>query len=208
MLDLAILGLLKEQPLHGYELRKRLGEALGSLWGISYGSLYPALRRLERDGAIEIVAPGVNVVPIPATGSLDGDLAAARQRQSPKVSRRTRKAYRITDHGNARFEELLLADDAGDDERTFALKLMLCRHLEPAGRVELLQRRRAVLADGLAHARRSGTRGDRYARSLFEHRTQSTQRDLEWIEALIVAEGRDDGPDRAANSRGKGATAS
>jgi DNA-binding PadR family transcriptional regulator len=208
VLDLAILGLLKEQPLHGYELRKRLGEALGSLWGISYGSLYPALRRLERDGAIEIVAPGVNVVPIPATGSLDGDLAAARQRPSAKVSRRTRKAYRITDHGNVRFEELLLADDAGDDERTFALKLMLCRHLDPAGRVELLQRRRAVLADGLAHARRSGTRGDRYARSLFEHRTQSTQRDLEWIEALIAAEGRDDGADRTANSRTKGATAS
>jgi transcriptional regulator len=50
MLELAILGLLKEQPLHGYELKKRLGETLGSLWGISYGSLYPALRRLEDRG--------------------------------------------------------------------------------------------------------------------------------------------------------------
>ena len=152
--------------------------------------------------------PGVASVPIPATGSLDGDLAAARQRQGPKTSRRTRKAYRITERGDARFEELLLADDAGDDERTFALKLVLCRHLEPAARLELLQRRRAVLAEGLAHARRSGTRGDRYARSLFEHRTQSTQRDLEWIEALIAAEGRDDGADRAINPTGKGATAS
>ena len=208
MLDLAILGLLKEQPLHGYELRKRLGEALGSLWGISYGSLYPALRRLERDGSIQSVSPGVTSAPIPATGSLDGDLAAARQRQGPKTSRRTRKAYRITERGNTRFEELLLADDSGDDERTFALKLMLCRHLEPAARLELLQRRRAVLAEVLAHARRSGTRGDRYARSLFEHRTQSTQRDLEWIEALIAAEGNDDGADRAINSPGKGATAS
>jgi len=208
VLDLAILGLLKEQPLHGYELRKRLGEALGSLWGISYGSLYPALRRLERDGSIESVAPGVAAVPIPATGSLDGDLAAARQRLAPKTSRRTRKAYRITERGDARFEELLLADDAGDDERTFALKLVLCRHLDPAARLELLQRRRAVLADGLAHARRSGMRGDRYARSLFEHRTQSTQRDLEWIEALIDAEGRDDGADRATPTPGKGATAS
>ena len=37
MLELAILGLLKNQPLHGYELKKRLGETLGSLWGISYG---------------------------------------------------------------------------------------------------------------------------------------------------------------------------
>ena len=53
MLELAVLGLLAEQPLHGYELKKRLSETLGPLWGISFGSLYPALRRLERAGAIE-----------------------------------------------------------------------------------------------------------------------------------------------------------
>ena len=39
--------------------------------------------------------------------------------------------------------------------------------------------------------RTSPGRGDRYTRSLFEHRTQSTQRDLEWVDALIAAEGRD-----------------
>ena len=77
MLELAILGLLKEQPLHGYELKKRLGETLGSLWGISYGSLYPALRRLEHDGSIEGVEADAVAAPMPATGSLDGDLAAA-----------------------------------------------------------------------------------------------------------------------------------
>ncbi|MSO17617.1 MAG: PadR family transcriptional regulator, partial [Acidimicrobiia bacterium] len=52
MIELAVLGLLKEQPLHGYEIKKRLGETLGALWGVSYGSLYPALRRLERAEAI------------------------------------------------------------------------------------------------------------------------------------------------------------
>ena len=52
MLELAILGLLKDQPLHGYELKKRLGETLGFLWGVSYGSLYPALQRLEHRGFI------------------------------------------------------------------------------------------------------------------------------------------------------------
>ena len=92
VLELAILGLLKEQPLHGYELKKRLGETLGSLWGISYGSLYPALRRLEHDGSIEIVEPESVSVPMPATGSLDGDLAAARQRRPAKATRRTKKA--------------------------------------------------------------------------------------------------------------------
>ena len=55
MLDLAVLGLLAEQPCHGYDLRKRLSETLGPLWGISFGSLYPALRRLERTGAVEVI---------------------------------------------------------------------------------------------------------------------------------------------------------
>ena len=97
--------------------------------------------------------------------------------------------------GDARLSQLLLDDDvSGDDERTFALKLAFCRHLNPEARLELLTHRRAALADRLARARRSSPsgRGDRYTRSLFEHRTQSTQRDLEWVDALIAAEGRDD----------------
>ena len=119
MLEIAVLGLLKEQPLHGYELKKRLSETLGFLWGVSYGSLYPALRRLEREGAIEVVAQPVEPsTPFAATGSLKGDLAAARRAgtRTPKPSRRTRKAYRITERGNVRVvgeEELLEPDDAG-----------------------------------------------------------------------------------------------
>ena len=50
MLELAILGLLKEQELHGYELKKRLSDTLGFGSGVSFGSLYPALGRLEAAG--------------------------------------------------------------------------------------------------------------------------------------------------------------
>ena len=215
MLELAILGLLKEQPLHGYELKKRLGETLGPVWGISFGSLYPALRRLERDGAIEIVAPQPAPVSIPATGSLAGDLAAARQRRPVKPPRRTRKAYRLTARGDQRLSQLLLDDSAGDDERTFALKLAFCRHLDPSARMALLERRRAALADQLSRARRTNSgRADRYTRSLLEHRAQSAQRDLEWVDTLIAAEGRDrPGPAHTSNedvhppSRQQGASA-
>ncbi len=195
MLDLAILGILKEQPLHGYELKKRLSGALGVLWGISYGSLYPALQRLEREGAIEIVEPtGELLAGVPTTGSLAGDLAAARAHvRRGKPTRRTRKAYRLTGLGERRFRELLLAEDPSDDERDFALKLAFCRHLEPTSRVELLEHRRRVLVAQLAQAHGSEPgRGDRYLRSLLEHRTQSTQRDLEWIDTLIAAEHRAD----------------
>ena len=39
MLELAILGLLLESPMHGYELRKRLTGLLGAFRAFSYGSL-------------------------------------------------------------------------------------------------------------------------------------------------------------------------
>jgi len=193
MLEIAVLGLLKEQPLHGYELKKRLSETLGFLWGVSYGSLYPALRRLEREGAIEVVAePTPPAPPIAATGSLKGDLAAARRGASraPKQSRRTRKAYQITPAGNARFVELLLADDPhGDEDKTFALKLAFCSELPAPARIELLERRHVVLLTRLNQSRRAtATRNDRYSRSIVEHRLRSIQRDLEWIEELLEAE--------------------
>src|SRR5262245_38314219 len=56
MLDLAILGLLDEHDLHGYELRKRLGDLLGLRLAISFGSLYPALGRLEKAGLVQVVS--------------------------------------------------------------------------------------------------------------------------------------------------------
>jgi hypothetical protein len=58
LLELAILGLLLESPMHGYELRKRLTGLLGAFRAFSYGSLYPALRRMQTDGLIvEDAAP-------------------------------------------------------------------------------------------------------------------------------------------------------
>ena len=55
MLELAILGLLKEQELHGYQLKKRLADTLGAGSGVSFGSLYPALARLQAAGAVRVV---------------------------------------------------------------------------------------------------------------------------------------------------------
>ena len=77
MLELAVLGLLLESPMHGYELRKRLTGLLGAFRAFSYGSLYPALRRMQADGLIvEDAAP-------------DGAV---------KV-RRARRVYQLTDAG-------------------------------------------------------------------------------------------------------------
>ena len=53
VLELAVLGLLHEAPMHGYELRKRLNALLGWFRALSYGSLYPCLKPLLRDGLID-----------------------------------------------------------------------------------------------------------------------------------------------------------
>src|SRR5436853_6523680 len=116
MLELAILGLLKEQELHGYELKKRLSAALGPFSSVSFGSLYPALARLEAAGAVKAVEANGAPRPFagPLTGSLTGELAAfrafaptGRARRSTGRPTRGKKVYGITDVGQRLVAELL-----------------------------------------------------------------------------------------------------
>jgi DNA-binding PadR family transcriptional regulator len=196
MLELAILGLLETQALHGYEIRKRLRDELGLLSNVSFGSLYPALSRLEKQGALEAVEdPEVAATPVPMTGSLSGERAALRARRSSgSRSRRGRKVYRITDEGRRLFATLLDSErgDKTEDARSFGLRLAFARYLPPQARMRLLERRRAQLAQRLADARAasvaSADRLDEYGRSLMEHATESTERDISWLDRLIEAE--------------------
>src|SRR5215218_7722917 len=111
MIDLAILGLLTEQELHGYELKKRLGDLLTSRSSVSFGSLYPALARLEAQGNVKAVEQRTTVPSTPMTGSLAGELAAfkarVRERSLVKGTGRGKKVYGITDAGRARLVQLL-----------------------------------------------------------------------------------------------------
>lgn len=198
MLELAILGLLKEQELHGYELKKRLGETLGPLSSVSFGSLYPALNRLEAAGAVKAVEANAGGAPVPMTGSLGGELAAFRARRAT-TSRggRARKVYGITERGERLFDELLAAESqGGEDDRSFNLKLAFARHLPPEARIGLFERRRAHLVERLAQARTSVRAGrerlDSYTRSLVEHSTETTERDISWLDQLIAAERQED----------------
>src|SRR5215831_12932266 len=50
-----ILGLLAEEPLHGYEMKSRFEALLGQTWDVNIGQVYSTLQRLERDGLIEAV---------------------------------------------------------------------------------------------------------------------------------------------------------
>lgn len=193
MLELAILGLLKDNELHGYELKKRLAETLGPLSSVSFGSLYPALNRLESAGAVKAVEANVATAPIPMTGSLGGEMAAFKARKATSRGGRARKVYGITTRGEELFAELLAADNqSGEDDRSFHLKLAFARYLPVEGRIGLLERRRAQLTDRLANARTSIRVGreriDEYTRSLMEHSTETTERDISWLDQLIAAE--------------------
>src|SRR3984885_13416656 len=132
MLDLAILGLLEERDLHGYEIRRQLREHLGLLANVSFGSIYPALTRLEKSGAVVATegagaeSTGAPPVPAPPTGSLSGERAVLRaRRHSPTRARRGRKVYRITDAGRELFVELLAGSGATHDPPRFGLPVAL-----------------------------------------------------------------------------------
>jgi DNA-binding PadR family transcriptional regulator len=169
MLELAILGLLKEQPMHGYQLSRELGDALGGFWRVSYGSLYPTLRRLERDGAVE-TAPDA------------------------EVRGRRKTTYQITEKGEKLFFELLQEtphDNSTEDTR-FRVRLAFFRYLPPETRIRLLERRRATLEDRLStikdSLRSTRERVDTYTLALMEHGRSATESDIAWLDALIAAE--------------------
>ena len=197
MLDLAVLGLLEENDLHGYELRKRLGDLLGLRLAISFGSLYPALGRLEKAGLVKAVtshpAPGGPTAPM--SGSLVGELAAfrAQRRASGGSGRGTRgkKVYGITDAGRQRLVEMLSDPDVSDD-RDFPVRVAFCHNLPPAERLALFERRRAELVRR-ADQRRGGPPGsdgrvNTYLRSLLERDTAVLEADIAWLDGLVANE--------------------
>ncbi|MGI8663031.1 MAG: PadR family transcriptional regulator [Acidimicrobiales bacterium] len=192
MIELATLGLLKEQELHGYELRKRLGELPGARSAVvSFGSLYPALARLERGGLVKAVEANTLPAAVPSSGSLTGELAAFRSRRAATTrTGRSKKVYGITARGEAALVELL-TDPVPTDERTFALKVAFCRHLGAEARLELFERRRGELAQRAAASARKREPErllDRYTRSLRERDDETLTNDLAWLDRLIAGE--------------------
>ena len=54
----ALLALLLERPMHGYEMIQELESRTGGIWRPSPGSVYPTLQLLEDEGLIEAEATG------------------------------------------------------------------------------------------------------------------------------------------------------
>jgi DNA-binding PadR family transcriptional regulator len=173
-LELAVLGLLHESPLHGYELRKRLNLLLG--WGrlLSYGSLYPALKRLLRAGWIT-------------------EVTAA----SPGVSRRQRIVYQITPAGRQFFgEQITDTGPAAWEDDTFNMRFAFFSRTDADVRLRILEGRLSRLQerlDRVRHAIRSQG-DDRYLSELRRHSIESVEREVKWLTDLINAERAGDQP--------------
>lgn len=186
LLDLSLLGLLADQPLHGYELSKRLRDLGDGRGTVSFGSLYPALGRLDKQALVTSSESDASANRSPMTGSLGAEVARLRT-ATPAPSnrgRRNRKVYVITDLGRARLRELL--EQPAADDRTFAVQLAFCRHLDEAHRITLLQRRRRELAERLA-AEPPRLR-DRYRLALRDRDRLATEAEITWLEHLIDEE--------------------
>jgi len=172
MLDLAVLGLLMERPMHGYELRKQLAGRLGLFWTVSFGSLYPTLRKLERSQVIAKAAP-------------------------QDTASRRKLVYSITPAGEQLFLELLGEGGSSSvwEEEKFSLRLAFFSYLKPETRIRLLERRRRYLEEQVEDAtarvaRATGPRADRYTLSLLRHGLEITEREVAWLDELIATERR------------------
>ncbi|MGH3444331.1 MAG: PadR family transcriptional regulator [Nocardioidaceae bacterium] len=171
-LEFAVLGLLHESPMHGYELRKQVNGVLG--WGrlLSYGSLYPALKKMLRSGWIAEhftpAEPGV-------------------------VSRRQRIVYELTPAGDDRFTHLMT--DAGPsawEDDNFDVRFAFFSRTDMEIRLRILEGRRTRLEERLDRVQgqldRTQQQMDRYATELQRHGVESVQREVRWLSELIDEE--------------------
>jgi PadR family transcriptional regulator AphA len=115
-LKFALLGLLAESPKYGYELKRRFEGALGNVWSVSYGQLYPTLRRLSELGWVT-------------------------KKTEPGKKAAEKNIYSITDKGRRKLDEWLLKPVRSSyrlkDE--FTLRFLFFSKLAPSHVLEYLK---------------------------------------------------------------------
>ena len=187
VLEFAVLGLLHESPMHGYELRKRLNVLLGSLRAFSFGSLYPCLRDLVARGWL-VEDQAAEAPPARPAKSGSGTRSG-----SGGQARRSRIVYRLTEEGEQQFRQLL--SDAGPtawDDENFGVHFAFFGRTDAAIRLRILEGRRSRLEERLELVRQSITRTrerlDRYTLEAQRHGLESVEREVRWLNELIQTE--------------------
>jgi len=174
VLELAVLGLLHDSPMHGYELRKRLNAVLGAFRALSYGTLYPALKTLLADGLIR------------EAGQVEGPAPAL-------AGKRARIVYELTAEGKERFQSLVRQPGpAAWEDGTFDVHFAFFARTDAATRLQILEGRRSRLQERLDGVRQSMARTrerlDGYTLELQRHGLESVEREVRWLTELIDTE--------------------
>jgi len=166
---LVILGLLRDQPLHGYEIKHILEEHMGDWTSIAFGSIYFALGKLSEEGLIEI---------------------AATERSGNRPSR---SVYQITEAGRVEFLRLLREVWREPERQYFAVDIALAfmNALPDAEIKGYLRQRAAQLEEGLRYldlheqAQMDQPEVPASARAIFAHSRLHMQAELAWTKALL-----------------------
>ena len=170
VLEPAILGLLHEAPMHGYELRKRLNLVLGSFRALSYGSLYPCLKSLVDRGWIQ------------GTESVVAPHAVA--------SKRARIVYQLTADGKEHLQEILASSGPATwEDENFEVRFGFFAQTDAETRLRILEGRRTRLTERLETVRQSFARTrermDEYTLELQRHGLEQVEREVRWLDGLI-----------------------
>jgi DNA-binding PadR family transcriptional regulator len=171
VLEPAILGLLHEAPMHGYELRKRLNLVLGSFRALSYGSLYPCLKSLVASGWITGAES-----PAAPPHALSG--------------KRARIVYQLTAEGKEHFAHILASSGPATwEDENFDVRFAFFAQTDAETRLRILEGRRTRLTERLETIRqsyhRTRERMDEYTLELQRHGLEQVEREVRWLDGLI-----------------------
>ncbi len=160
MLRYALLGLLAEQPRHGYDLKKAFEGMLGGTWPVNIGQIYSTLARLERDGLVVSQSVPQELLP-------------------------DRKVYSLTDRGRealAQWLETPLFPPARL-KVDFFLKLLLARRSGMVDVCALIWKQRQAFLQAMAELTSLLSRSeDVELRLLAEGLLYHLEADLKWLD--------------------------
>ena len=180
MYELFVLGELMVQPLHGYLLHEIVNMILGPFHRLSWGTLYPLIRRLEQEGLI------TSTTEKRREGLFQAERGPAR------------KAYTLTETGRARFFALMLdpGDYNPDYPNLFAMKFTKFGYLTPAQRLAVLEHYRTFLITLRDHYRTVKSQvvdnpeimeiERPYILRLLEDRVGTLEQELTWLDSQIA----------------------
>ena len=162
-LEYVILGLVRRQPIHGYELLQRWNEPNGisMVWRVKQGLLYAALEKLEQLGNLDsLLIPGDSSPP--------------------------RKEYRITAAGEQAFLDWMKTpvSAARDFRQDFLARLFFRQDVDPVVAEALFSQQEIICQRWLASLEKRFDASAGFERQVFTFRTCQVQGILNWLKEL------------------------